>query len=111
MAVIEITSNCKWKVANWVYQAVMDEVLPSLPADSDLAKEIKETVDSNILSLSFSDLPLNALQTFHAALRQGFEDSMSKGESAFSQPEFFPSFIEQFKDLVRMVDQNQRNKQ
>lgn len=103
MAAIKITAESSWKVANWVYQGVMDEVLHGLAPDTDLAHAIKETIDSNVLFFSYFGLSTDARTFFQEALEQGLANALSKGTTGFAQPEHYAAFIEQFRELIRLV--------
>jgi len=102
MAAVRLDEERIWKVPNWVYRGVMEEILAYLNPEGELANNIKESMDSNNQFSSFVGLSLESIREFHEASQRGLEAVLSKGSPGFAQPKFFQAFVNQFRDLQRL---------
>lgn len=103
MAAIKVNANSSWKVANWVFVGVMEEVLSALPPESELFHEIQQTIASNVLYFSYLGLSTEAQNAFRDASVEGLANALSRGALGFAQPQEYPTFMEHFRDLINLL--------
>lgn len=101
---IHLEASNSWVVANWVFDLVISTVHKHLK-ESESA-ELLRLIEKSQTGLRF--LPLNELgptdlAIFREALDDAYAELEQKGSESFADPEFYPAFMERFKELLDMV--------
>jgi hypothetical protein len=114
---IRVNENKAWSAAGWVYDHVLRQSVPYVPADSRrLLSVLKNGMVEGLSHIDLSALSPTDKRIFLRALKEGFRHTEEGGSSAFAEPEFYPGFIDRFKELIDMLsadlkesDENVRN--
>lgn len=102
--VIRLDSSHSWVVASWVFDLVISTVHKHLK-ESESA-EILRLIEKSRIGLRFlplNELNANEMATFRNALDEAYAEMERKGGESFADPEFYPAFMERFKELLDMV--------
>jgi len=99
---IMIGENESWSVATWVFSHVLRQTIPFIPpGNKRLVLELEqEMLDDRLHYVDLSHTTIAEKQMFLDALKRGLEQTTRDGADAFADPEFYPGFVDRFRELV-----------
>jgi len=101
---IRISNEEAWSVAGWVFDHVLRQSVPFIPANNQrLLSVLKKGMVEGVGYIVLSVLSPSDKQIFLRALRGGLRHTEEVGSSAFAEPTFYPGFIDQFRELIDML--------
>ena len=101
---IRLNENEGWSVATWVFYHVLRVSCPYLPEEGSsrivaLIGEVKPGLNYlNLDGLSESELAI-----FRGALERGYQHMLGAGKQEFADPDFYPGFMDRFKELLDLM--------
>jgi len=105
---IKISDGEGWSAASWVFDHVLRQSVPFIPAENErLLSEVKKgVIEDGLDYIDLSEVSHTDKRVFLRALEDGFRLTESQGDKSFADPEFYPGFIERFKELIDAVSSN-----
>ena len=106
---IKISESKTWMVAGWVFRNVLQDTLPYIPhnASQRLRNAIEKGFGEGKLAfVDLSEVPPSEKTIFLRALQKALEEREAKGSEVFSDPNFYPGYIERFRELIGIVATN-----
>lgn len=102
--VIHLEASHSWVVANWVFDLVISTVHKHLKEGefTDLLRFIEKN-HTGLRFLPLDELNPNEMAIFSNALDEAYAEMKRKGSKSFADPEFYPAFMERFKELLDMI--------
>jgi len=102
--VIHLEASHSWVVANWVFDLVVSTVHKHLK-ESESAEVVRliERSHTGLRFLPLDELNPNEMAIFRNALDEAYAEMERKDSESFADPEFYPAFMERFKELIDMV--------
>ena len=100
---IELNED-SWSVATWVFNHVLRLTRPHLPDEgSSRILELIGEADEGREYLPLQKLSLSERKIFRTAAEQAYREIEAEGSSSFADPEFFPPFMDRFRELLEML--------
>ena len=101
---IRVSEKKAWSVAGWVFDHVLRQTFPYIPADN---RRLLSVLDKGMIEgvnyIDLSVLSSTDRQVFLRALKDGLRHTEEDGSKAFAEPTFYLGFIERFKELIDML--------
>jgi hypothetical protein len=91
--------------AGWSFRDVMRAALKHIPDSMPSLQSIVEDSIEGLNYIGLHELTTDGVRVFLNALREGYKDTESAGPSSFGDPSYFPSHMEGFAQLIRMVEE------
>lgn len=105
---IRINENAAWSAAGWVFDSVLRVTREHLPqAESSKIVELMDRAEiPGVNYMSLKSLTSREIQIFREALENAYQERINRGADSFADPEFYPGYMESFKELVEMMRKN-----
>ncbi|HEU4386566.1 MAG TPA: hypothetical protein VFV34_02130 [Blastocatellia bacterium] len=106
---IKISETNTWMVPGWVFENVIRDTLPYIPqhAGQRLLNEIEKGFGEGKLAfVDLSKVRRSEKTIFLRALEKAFKEREAKGSEVFNDPDFYPGYIERFRELIGIVATN-----
>jgi hypothetical protein len=95
-----------WGVAGWAFRGVVRSALKHIP---DSSSSLRKAVDDSIKGFNYIRLDegftQDEVRVFLSALRTAYRDAELAGPSSFGDPSYFPSYMEGFTKLIRLIEE------
>lgn len=98
------SSGEAWTVASWTYRHMVRLVLEHLDRNDPLVERLIEAERSGLLMLDLRSVSSSELERFRRALTAAYADAASAGPSSFGTPEFYPGFMDRFRELLELLE-------
>ncbi len=100
---IIINERASWSVATWVWANVTRLMREHISKDEYPKFVSLLNEDENpLLCLALDDLSEKERSVFWDALKKAYQQAKAAGPDSFHSPEFYPGFIDRFKELLDM---------
>jgi len=105
---IRVDEDHAWSAAGWVFDSVLRVTRQHLPKteSSKILELMDEAEIPGVNYLSLKTLSSREIQIFREALESGYQEKLTGGAESFAEPEFYPGYIESFKELLEMMPRN-----
>ena len=101
---IEVNKDKVWSVAGWVFDHVLRQTLPHIPAGSqELSSVLRGATVNRLNYVDAGRFTTAEKRVLLGALRDGLRDTEEGGSGAFGDPAFYPGFIDRFKELIDLL--------
>ena len=106
---IRIDENKAWSAAGWVFDHVLRITRKHLSkAESSNILELMDRAEiPGVNYLSLKNLTAGEVQIFREALERAYQEILFLGPESFSEPTFYPGFLERFRELLDLMPKNQ----
>jgi hypothetical protein len=106
---LEITETLCWMPAGWVYDNVLRDLATSLQAaNSPLSCLLLSSItEENGGYCDLRDCEGVQLRQLICAARTTYSSTAQKGPDAFGDPRFYAGYMEQFQQLIEMLEAKQ----
>ncbi len=106
--VIKLNTDRSWVVAGWAYDSVLEMTQKHLNEEpgSALAEAIRTGTGAYLSYITLERLSPAARRRFRRAVRLALTDAEREGPGSFHSPEFYPGFIARFRDLVKLLSED-----
>ena len=105
---ITLEDGRAWSGANWAYDAVLGAIVDALNAqgDRDLATWLLQRTSQGpgVGTVDLREIAPADRTRFRVAVRAALAHVESTGPAGWNTPEFFPSWLEKFRVLAKMMD-------
>jgi hypothetical protein len=103
---IKVSEDRWWMKSGWAFRSVLESALVHIP---DSNRSLRSLVDERVKGWNYlgldKDCTLEEVRVLLDALRAGYNDTQSEGPSSFGDPDVFPSYMEGFAELIRMIEE------
>ena len=103
---IEVNDGRVWTAAGWVFRNVIADTLPHIPlrGNENLLRALDAGFGEGKLEyVSLARVPPVEKRSFLKALERAYAGREAEGAVAFGDPQFYPGYMERFRELIEMV--------
>jgi hypothetical protein len=101
--IVEFDAERTWGGANWVYREIIRLTEPKMRDAPMLTAALHvPTVEAEKV-LRLHGIPLPEMEALLDAARESYSENELAGPASFGTPEFFPGFMERFREFLELL--------
>ena|SRR5258708_8575419 len=107
---IRIDEERSWSAAGWVFDHVLSLTRCNLPKQgSSKIVRLMDEAAAGLNDIPLEQLSVEELSIFRSALEAAYLQAKRAGSESFSDPEFYPGFMQRFGELLALVRKSERS--
>jgi hypothetical protein len=101
--IVVFSTDREWFRANWLYQAVLSEVLRYSPPGF-VGSQLTASIEPNLKYLDLTSWSREHVQQLLKAAQDAYRTSELASPDSFHDPTFYPMFLESFRALLHDLE-------